>query len=272
MSNVFDVVTEYCLEQRNKVFDDYVSNVRLWSKQTIDDWQIGFFPNQKLLELKIKVKAYKLSIDDLEDLHVLSNYGTRGFSSRFYDRIIFPIKDEFGNLIAITGRTVIKGVEPKYYNTEFEKGKILYGLDRAIKKIRETGIVYVCEGNADVVTAHQAGVTNTVGFMGTAFRRSHIRKLAAYADKIILIFDNDTGGKNALGAFNDKRIDSGFKGIQVKIGTFNGYSGGFFKDLDDFIKAKGAAEFVRLMDEISKNDDLQRKLRLVKKDKKDKGR
>jgi DNA primase len=272
MSNVFDIVTEYCIEQRNEAFNDYVFTNRLWSKETIDSWQIGFFPSKQLLSLKIKIKDKKLSIDELEDLHVLSNYGVKGYSSKFYDRIIFPIKDEFGNTISITGRTIIKGVEPKYYNTEFEKGKILYGLDRAIRKIRETGIAYVCEGNADVVTAHQNGVTNTVGFMGTAFRKSHIRKLAAYADTIILIFDNDTGGKNALGAFNEKRIDSGFKGVNVRIGTFNGYRGGFFKDVDDFIKAKGAGEFVRLMKEISENQDLQRKLRLVKKDKKDKGR
>jgi DNA primase len=83
-----------------------------------------------------------------------------------------------------------------------------------------------------------------------------------------LIFDNDTGGRNALGAFNEKRISDGFSGIKIKIGTFDGYSGGFFKDVDDFIKAKGAEEFIRLMKEISENEGLQSKLKLVKKDKK----
>lgn len=267
MSNVFDVVTEYCIEQRNQAFADYIAT-RRWSQDTIDEWQIGFFPSQKLLNLKIKIKAKNLSIDQLEDVHVLSNYGIKGYTSRFYDRVIFPIQDEFNTTLSITGRAIVNGVEPKYYNTDFEKGKILYGLNRAIRTIRETGIVYVVEGNADVVTAHQNGVKNVVGFMGTAFRRSHIRKLAAYADVVILIFDNDTGGRNALGAFNEKRIDSGLSGIKVKIGTFNGYRGGFYKDVDDFIKAKGPVEFVNLMKEISENEGLQRKLRLVKKDKK----
>jgi len=266
MSNVFEIVSKYCVDKRDQPFNDYVMGVRGWSKETIDQWEIGFFPPKTLLDLKIRVKDSGLSIDDLESVHIVSNYGTKGYQSRFFGRIVFPIKNEFGEYISITGRA-IDGSEPKYYNTEFSKGTHLYGLDQAIDSIRKNDIVYVFEGNADVVTAHQYGIKNAVCVMGTAFREDHLTILSGYTSRVVLVFDNDTGGQSALGSFNERGFDRKKNGVKVLLSSFVNFKT-VHKDADAFLIANGKDAFLDLMNKNIDDVLFQNKLRSVKKPKK----
>ncbi len=119
---------------------------------------------------------------------------------RFRGRIMFPIQDSRGEVIAFGGRVVENG-EPKYLNSPetpfFEKGRELYGFSQARRAIREQGWVLVVEGYMDVVALSQAGLENAVATLGTATSVIHVQKLMRVADKVIFAFDGDAAGRQA---------------------------------------------------------------------------
>ena len=130
---------------------------------------------------------------------VIDNEAGRRYD-RFRDRIMFPIQDARGNVIAFGGRILDAG-EPKYLNSPetplFEKGRELYGLPQARVGIRETGTVIVVEGYMDVVALAQYGVNNAVATLGTATTPTHVQKLLRQADRLVFCFDGDKAGRKA---------------------------------------------------------------------------
>jgi DNA primase len=119
---------------------------------------------------------------------------------RFRDRIMFPIRNPKGQVIAFGGRILDAG-EPKYLNSPetplFSKGNTLYGLFEARQAIRDKGYVIVCEGYMDVVALAQLGFANGVATLGTACTANHVRSLMRQADRIIFSFDGDAAGQRA---------------------------------------------------------------------------
>ncbi len=119
---------------------------------------------------------------------------------RFRDRIIFPIRNPKGQVIAFGGRILDAG-EPKYLNSPetplFSKGNTLYGLFEARQAIRDKSYVIVCEGYMDVVALAQLGFANGVATLGTACTANHVRSLMRQADRIIFSFDGDAAGQRA---------------------------------------------------------------------------
>ena len=119
---------------------------------------------------------------------------------RFRDRVMFPIKNTKGQVIAFGGRILDKG-EPKYLNspetTIFKKGQTLYGLFEGRKAIREKGFALVCEGYMDVVALAQLGFGNAVATLGTACTSYHVQALMRQTDKIVFSFDGDAAGQRA---------------------------------------------------------------------------
>ncbi|MDD2873470.1 MAG: DNA primase [Azoarcus sp.] len=119
---------------------------------------------------------------------------------RFRHRIMFPIHDRRGRIIAFGGR-VLDGGEPKYLNSPetplFEKGRELYGLYLAQKAIRDAGFALVVEGYMDVVALAQFGVDNAVATLGTATTPHHINTLLRHTDRIVFCFDGDAAGRRA---------------------------------------------------------------------------
>lgn len=119
---------------------------------------------------------------------------------RFRDRVMFPILDQRGNVIAFGGRVLDKG-EPKYLNSPetplFQKGHEIYGLVQARKAIRELGRVLVVEGYMDVVALAQHGVDYAVATLGTATTPHHVQRLLRLADRIVYCFDGDEAGRRA---------------------------------------------------------------------------
>jgi DNA primase len=128
--------------------------------------------------------------------------GSASFYDTFRNRLIFPIRDESGRVIAFGGRVMPGSEDPaKYLNSPetplFSKSRCVFGLDLARAKIVETRTVAVVEGYTDVVMAHQFGVSNVVSVLGTALTEHHVAILKRFADRIVLLFDGDQAGDNA---------------------------------------------------------------------------
>jgi DNA primase len=126
----------------------------------------------------------------------------RGFYDRFRDRLMFPICNVMGRIVALGGRLVDNQPEaPKYLNspetTIYKKGTLLYGLHLAKQPIRAEGRVLIVEGYLDLISLFQAGIEYVVATLGTALTRSHVQLLKAYAKEAILVFDGDTAGRSA---------------------------------------------------------------------------
>jgi DNA primase len=119
---------------------------------------------------------------------------------KFVNRLMFPITDVTGRVIAFGGRT-LNDTGAKYINSPttplFDKSGTLYGLEQARHRIVETGTAVVVEGYTDVIMPHQFGCTNVVATLGTSFTAAHGRILRRYAKRVILLFDSDTAGMAA---------------------------------------------------------------------------
>lgn len=162
-------------------------------------WQLGFAPGSGSLVAYLSSKGFKAK--EMIEANVAVEGRGGGARDRFFDRIMFPIRDVDGDVIAFGGRVVGKG-EPKYLNSQetpiFHKSEVLFGLDKAKAAMASTGVAIICEGYTDVIMMHEAGVTNVVATLGTALTVQHIRVLSRHAKhKIVYLFDGDEAGQRA---------------------------------------------------------------------------
>jgi len=201
---------------------------------------IGYSPDSyDALFKHLKEKGFTLS-DILKSGLVLENKDGKGYHDRFRGRLMFPIFDVQGRVVGFGGRILAKG-EPKYLNSPetilFSKSRNLYGLNFA-KAAKKRELILV-EGYMDMLSIYQAGFQNVVASLGTAFNNDHARTLKRFADDVILLYDSDEAGTNAALRAIPVLVKNGFrvKVTQVPDG----------KDPDEFIKAKGAAEFSKLL-------------------------
>ena len=130
---------------------------------------------------------------------VIENEAGRRYD-RFRDRLMIPIINPKGDIIAFGGRVIDQG-EPKYLNSPetplFEKGRELFGLPQARQALRDTDTAIVTEGYMDVIALAQAGVGNAVATLGTATTATHVQKLLRQVDRIVFCFDGDRAGRKA---------------------------------------------------------------------------
>jgi DNA primase len=129
--------------------------------------------------------------------------GASGVYDTFRDRLMFPIRDEAGRVIAFGGRVMPGSDNPaKYLNSPetplFSKSKVAYGMDLARDRVLETKTVAIVEGYTDVVMAHQFGASNVVSVLGTALTEQHVNLIRRFADRIVLLFDGDAAGDLAV--------------------------------------------------------------------------
>ena len=133
-----------------------------------------------------------------------------GFYDRFRGRLLFPIRDTQGRVVAFGGRA-LAGEEPKYLNSPetplYVKGQILYALDVARAAMRERGRAILVEGYLDCVMAHQHGFTETVAALGTAFTPAQLGLLRRHADEVIALFDADAAGQKAASRIEEMMTD-----------------------------------------------------------------
>lgn len=237
---------------------DYFSNKRRLSNKTITHFGLGFSPKAPdALYKHLKEKGYS---DDVINASGLVNFNEKGVRDKFWNRVIFPIMDTNNRVIGFGGRVMGDGM-PKYLNSPetvvFDKSATLYGLNFAKKSNRK--FLLLCEGYMDVIALHQAGFTNAVASLGTAFNEKHARLLKRYTDNVILTQDSDTAGTNAkLRAFPILHE----AGLNVRILEIEGA-----KDPDELIKTRGPEAyeeciskaknaFIFMIDVLKKNYDL----------------
>ncbi|HEG43811.1 MAG TPA: DNA primase [Phycisphaerales bacterium] len=185
-------------EQAGLAARNYISKRQI-SSESIAEWSLGFAVDgwSDLLDTGKNDKVPpKLMLE--------AGLIVAGENNRFYDkfrnRLMFPIVDVTGRVVAFGGRTL--GDDPaKYMNSPatelFDKSNALYGIDKARHEIVSTGTAVVVEGYTDVMMCHQFGCRNVVATLGTSFTNGHARMLRRYAKRIVLIFDNDIAGTEA---------------------------------------------------------------------------
>ncbi len=166
----------------------------------------------------------------------------RGARDKFWNRVMFPIMDVNNRVIGFGGRVMGDG-EPKYLNSPetklFDKSRNLYGLNYA--RLSREKFILLCEGYMDVIAMHQAGFSNAVASLGTAFTSQHAALLKRYTDQVILTYDSDGAGvKAALRAIPILKS----VGMSVRVLNMRPY-----KDPDEFIKNLGPEAFRQRIEE-----------------------
>lgn len=220
--------------ERGKIGYDYLIKRGL-TPETIVKFGLGY-SNKTSGELyrAMKKKGYPDTI--LKETGLFTYDEQRGVYDKFWNRVMFPILDRNNRVIAFGGR-VMGDAKPKYLNSPetlvFDKSRNLYGLNFIHGK-QEDGII-ICEGYMDVIALHQAGFTNAVASLGTAFTSQHCSLLKRYTDLVYLCYDSDGAGvKAAMRAIPMLKET----GIRVKVIDMRPY-----KDPDEFIKELSKDEF-----------------------------
>ncbi len=220
---------------------------RGYTDNTIRRFGLGYAPDSfHALIDHMRHKGFKDDELTAAFLAAVSRKSNSGIYDIFRHRVIIPIIDIRGNVIAFGGR-VLDDSKPKYLNTSdtlvFKKTNNLFALNYA--KATKEGNLILCEGYMDVIALHQAGFTNAVAALGTSFTDDHARLIARYANEVVLVFDADAAGrKGAQRAIALLRQT----GVHIRVITIP--SG---KDPDEFIKLYGPERF-KLLVERSGND------------------
>ncbi|HAK47580.1 MAG TPA: DNA primase [Spirochaeta sp.] len=209
---------EYILQNKPEaeVARDYLVKRGL-TEEIVKEFRIGWAPDDRSWLLKfLKTKGY--SDPFLAESGLFSQRGL-GYPL-FSGRIMFPLRNANGEVIAFSGRT-LKDFGPKYINSPetpiFYKKRNLYGLSNAVKAVRQSGYFILCEGQMDVIAYHQAGVKNAVAPLGTAYTQEQAAILKRYSDKAVLSFDGDSAGRKAI---NKAVILNENHGIKSKVAVF----------------------------------------------------
>jgi DNA primase len=181
------------------------------NQKTLSTFRIGFIAGPEQVgwrALHDYLIQQRFSVQEIEGAGLIKRSSENKFGSGYYDvfrsRIMMPVYDSSGRVIAFSGR--LFGIEndetPKYINspetTLFKKGKILYGLDKAKSFIRKYDFSILVEGPFDLLLAHQVGFANTVAVQGTALTADHIERLNRFSKNILLAFDADTAGVQSI--------------------------------------------------------------------------
>lgn len=232
--SILEKATEFFEENlkssERKDIIDYLCERGLNDK-TMQLWQIGYAPADwnKLYD---HLNSIGFSAEDIEKVGLIkkSEKSEGSYYDRFRDRIIFPIFDSSGRIIAFSGRiNPLSGDDDKtsrlrseqaakYINSPetslFNKSKILYGYDKAKLAIRKFDFSIVVEGQMDLLMSHQSGFPNTVAISGTALTNEHIKLLQRLSNNIILAFDSDSAGIKSSGRGTDLALAGG---MDVKV-------------------------------------------------------
>lgn len=259
-------------EPEGKKAKEYLFN-RGIDREIIQRFNLGFSSKQPDGLINYLVGNFKTDFGLLDTAGLISKRTTgEGYCDRFRNRIIIPIQDEKGNIIAFGARTLEDSQGPKYLNSPetpvFNKSRSLFGLHQAKESIKNLDSIIVMEGYFDVISAHSHGLTNVVATLGTALTEQHIKILARYTNSrlIYLAFDIDEAGVNAtnrgaeviksvLGGLGDiKQFDENFSASSSEtnnktsceirvISTITG------KDPDEFIRTEGIDAYKKLINQ-----------------------
>ncbi len=205
------------------------------SSEQIKQFTLGYVPDG-WDHIRNALQRHNIPIELLAELGLIVPRQTgNGYYDRFRNRIIFPIRNTLGRVIAFGGRAMDPNDNAKYLNSNdtslFNKSKVLYLLDKAKHHLKEKGVIVV-EGYMDAIALHIAGFPQTVAVLGTALTPQHVKTLRRYTNDFTLLYDGDTAGQNAA----KRGVETFFsEGLTTKVILLP--EG---QDPDDYIKAHGA--------------------------------
>ena len=213
---------------------------RGFSKALIEQYGIGWaLPGWDSLTTLLARKGFDLA--EMEKCGLIIRKENKDeYFDRFRERIMFPIKNEFGHVIGFSGRVLKKdSQDAKYMNSPespiFQKSKILYNLDVARPIIRKKRKVIVMEGFMDVMAAEKASITNTVGTMGTSLTQQHVSKLKRLTDSVTICYDGDSAGWEAAKRASELLMS---ENVKTEIALLPDQL-----DPDDYVKTYGPEAF-----------------------------
>lgn len=217
---------------------DYLRK-RGFTEQTIQTFQIGYAPpSWESLTQFLQKRGFSLSLMEACGLLTKRADGSK-YVDRFRDRIMFPIFDSQGKVVAFGGRVIDSDQQPKYLNSPetalFNKSNQLYNLHLARAAIKKKRQIILFEGYVDVISAYQAGIDNVVATLGTSLTENHAKIIRRNAEQVILCYDADNAGQSAAYRSLDLLVNSG---CIVKVASMPGNV-----DPDDYIRQYGAERF-----------------------------
>ncbi len=220
---------------------DYLMNKRKLPKSAITRFGIGYAPDS-FDALRSHMISLGYKDEELKEAFLCGKSKTGKYFDYFRGRIMFPIIDNFGNVIAFGGRA-IGDKEPKYLNSSdtpvFKKSRNLYSLNFARTCCSEELIL--CEGYMDVIGVNLAGLSNAVATLGTALTTDQARIMAKYTKKVVIAYDSDGAGTAATKRAIPMLTDAG---LEVRVLHMDGA-----KDPDEYVKKFGAEKFRALVAE-----------------------
>ncbi|HOW88831.1 MAG TPA: DNA primase [Elusimicrobiales bacterium] len=206
------------------------------NKASVERFGLGFAPGEPSLTAELERKGFSKELIVSAGLAAVRDNGQ--VTDYFRDRIVFPIRNAAGEVIAFGGRAG-EGGQPKYLNSPetplFSKRRTLYGIHEALPQVRKEGRILILEGYMDVIAAHQHGVAFAVAPLGTALSSDHAEFIKRYSKDAILMFDADDAGVNASVRASDIFMDAG---MYVRVADLGGGM-----DPDEFLNEHGREAF-----------------------------
>lgn len=205
--------------------------------ETIREQKLGYAPRAWDFLLNAMVR-HGFSEDLLVKAGLLRQREGGGYYDYFRNRVLFPILDEGGDVVAFGGRA-LDDEKPKYLNSPetslYKKSEVLYLLSFARSAIQEEGRALIVEGYFDAISLYQAGIRNVVASLGTALSETHARFLKRWCEEVVFVFDGDEAGRRAVLRGAPVFLGEGFR---VRIGVLPAGN-----DPDAFVRREGAAAF-----------------------------
>src|SRR5437660_6101635 len=199
------------------------------TEETARKFQLGYAPPGRGFAEYLRAK--KRSLLDAQEAGLMRRDG----GDFFAERLVIPIRDERGQPLAFTARTVRQDEQRKYINSPetpaYVKGRVVFGLDLARDEIARRGHAVLMEGQFDVITGHQFGVTNSVASSGTALTDDQVRLLKRFTDELLLVFDSDRAGREAS---RKAAALAAHHGMRTRVVVVPGA-----KDPDEFLRGAG---------------------------------
>lgn len=228
---------------------EYLKTERRFGEETIQQFQLGYAPAgwETVYRYLVEQKGFSVQLVEQAGLIKQRKEGN-GYYDVFRDRLIIPILDTQGKVIAFGGRT-LTNEQPKYLNSPetqlFNKGRTLFALDRAKNAISKEDRAIVVEGYFDAIALHAAGITNAVASLGTALGLDRVRQLLRYTEskQLILNFDADKAGTTAAERAIGEIADLAYKG-EVQLRILNIPDG---KDADEYLKSYSPENYRQLL-------------------------
>lgn len=245
-----DFFVENLNESEGKLVADTYFRERGFTQQTIQEFELGYSP-QSWDALVNKATENKFNLDYFVSAGLIKkNEERNSYFDLFRHRVIFPIHDLTGKVIAFGGRQLVKDDKsPKYLNSPetdvYHKSQVLYGIFQAKKSIKQINNCYLVEGYTDVITLHQAGINNVVASSGTALTEGQIKLIRRFSENVTVLYDGDFAGIKASLRGIDLILQ---QGLNVRCVSFPDG-----EDPDSYCHKLGAESFKKYLESNSKD-------------------